>query len=146
MSAYQRLHDKIVKSTDPKGHAIPAERNKLGEYQLKAGVRFDKEYIEFQMAVGTVSIGSFESYGLSMPENYYLSVVNRLRWLRDITQGQFPANLVPLYQSNEHEDMCWDCVKGKPVAYDYLTMTMMPVFGNLITLFDSAVSSAMAGH
>jgi len=127
-----------------KSHKVvtrPADAESVGALQNALGFPLSNEYKEFLSRFGIIVYGAYETYGLGVPNDYYLNVLNAYKDLS--CDPTYPANTVPLldegdgkyylYNNKENNIILWGTPnlgiinKIKFNLYDFLIKKM---FGN----------------
>lgn len=67
----------------------------INESEKILGIAFSQEYKSYLSSIGCVSYEGIEVYGLGVPKDYYLSLLDILPYLRE-TDNTFPPQAVPL--------------------------------------------------
>ena len=93
----------------------PADEASIKALQNKLGFDLSDEYISYLKTFGTIDHDGDETYGLGVPEDYYLNVMNIYNGLK--TEHQYPNKAVPLleigdghyylYDNSTHKVLVW---------------------------------------
>lgn len=93
----------------------PAEADSILALETKLGFKLSPEYRYFLSTFGVIVFGSAETYGLGVPENYYLNVWNSYTDLsRDPT---YPKNAVPVLDVGDGQYYLYDNKAQKLVLW-----------------------------
>lgn len=98
----------------------PAAPGAIEALQARLGFLLSAEYQEFLSCFGVIVHGGSETYGLGVPEDYYLHVLNGYK---DLAEDQsYPKNAVPLlalgdgrfylYDNHSQEVLLWATPNG----------------------------------
>lgn len=71
-----------------------ATKEQIAQAELDLGLTFTQEYYSYLLNIGVISFGPVETYGLGVPDNSFLNIVNALCDLRAI--NNFPLSMIPI--------------------------------------------------
>lgn len=98
-----------------KAKTRPATTEAIHALQAKLGFTLAPDYIDFLSCFGVIVHGSIETYGLGVPEAYYLHVVNSHT---DLSRDpQYPPQAVPLFEVGDGHYYLYDNAKQQVVIW-----------------------------
>ncbi|ANB75681.1 hypothetical protein AYM40_25435 [Paraburkholderia phytofirmans OLGA172] len=84
----------------------PADQASIQALEQKLPFPLSSEYQSFLSDFGVIVFGAYETYGLGVPEDHYLNVLNAYADLsRD---SSYPANAVPLLEVGDGQYYLYD--------------------------------------
>ena len=93
----------------------PATTEAIHSLQAKLGFALAPDYIDFLSCFGVIVYGSIETYGLGVPETYYLHVRNSYA---DLSRDpQYPPQAVPLFEVGDGHYYLYDNAKQQAVLW-----------------------------
>lgn len=93
----------------------PGHAKGINALQAALGFPLSAEYREFLSRFGIIVHGAHETYGLGVPDDYYLNVLNAYKDLsRDST---YPPNTVPLLDEGDGQYYLYDNKKNKVILW-----------------------------
>ncbi|MBS1054899.1 SMI1/KNR4 family protein [Gluconobacter kondonii] len=96
--------EKLVKSH--KAITRPADAKGVSALQAALGFPLSAEYKEFLSHFGIIVHGAYETYGLGVPNDYYLNVLNAYKELSN--DPTYPSNTVPLLDEGDGQYYLYD--------------------------------------
>jgi hypothetical protein len=84
----------------------PVNESEIKAAERKIGFQFSTEYRGFLLNFGLISFSAHETYGLGVPDNYYLSVYQAYHDLSQDTH--YPTNTVPLLELGDGHYYLYD--------------------------------------
>lgn len=93
----------------------PASADSIVALEARLGFSLAPEYKNFLSTYGVIVFGSAETYGLGVPDSYYLNVGNMYADLsRDPT---YPRNTIPVLDVGDGRYYLYDNATGKMVLW-----------------------------
>lgn len=93
----------------------PATTDAIHALQTKLGFALAPDYIDFLSCFGVIVHGGIETYGLGVPETYYLHVVNSHT---DLSRDpQYPPQAVPLFEVGDGHYYLYDNAKQQVLLW-----------------------------
>ncbi|GHT80789.1 hypothetical protein AGMMS49960_02990 [Betaproteobacteria bacterium] len=90
----------------------PVPESEINNAEEKIGFPFSEEYRRFLSTFGRISFLSHETYGLGVPDDYYLNIRHEFQ---DLSQdAHYPANAVPVLELGDGHYYLYDNI-GKRV-------------------------------
>ena len=89
-------------------HAItrPAEPASIKELQASLGFPLSVEYQEYLSRFGIIAHDAYETYGLGVPDDYFLHVLNAYKDLS--SDPTYPSNALPLLELGDGQYYLYD--------------------------------------
>ena len=84
----------------------PASDRDIEMLQENLGFSLSAEYREYLKIFGVIAYGAYETYGLGVPDNYYLNVLNAYRDLSE--DSSYPECAVPLMEVGDGQYYLYD--------------------------------------
>lgn len=84
----------------------PAESASIEALQASLGFPLSTEYREYLSRFGVIAHDAYETYGLGVPEDYFLHVSNAYKDLS--SDPSYPANTVPLLELGDGQYYLYD--------------------------------------
>jgi len=113
---------KILEQRVKEQNAItrPVKPASIDALQAELGFPLSAEYREYLSLFGVIAHDAYETYGLGVPDDYYLHVLNAYKDLA--ADASYPANTVPLlevgdgqyylYNNHTQQVMLWATPNG----------------------------------
>lgn len=115
----------------------PASLASIKELQEKIGFSISKEYQSFLLKFGVIVFGAYETYGLGVPDNYYLNVANILE---DLSKDpNYPENSLPVLEVGDGHYYLYDNKKQRILLWATPN-------GGTIKTFDESLESFLINH
>lgn len=93
----------------------PAAADAIRALEAKLGFALAPDYIEFLSSFGVIVHGSIETYGLGVPETYYLHLLNSYA---DLSRDpRYPPQAVPLFEVGDGRYYLYDNAKQQAVLW-----------------------------
>ena len=105
--------ERMVKSH--KAITRPANAEDVSALQTALGFPLSPEYKEFLFRFGIIVHGPYETYGLGVPNDYYLNVLNAYKELS--CDPTYPPNTVPLLDEGDGEYYLYDNKKNNVILW-----------------------------
>ena len=84
----------------------PASPGSIDALQAKLGFKLSEEYREYLARFGIIAHDAYETYGLGVPDDYYLNALNAYRDLS--ADPTYPAHAVPLLELGDGQYYLYD--------------------------------------
>lgn len=100
---------------DYKAITRPADTESINALQTALGFPLSAEYREFLSRFGIIVHGAYETYGLGVPDDYYLNVLNAYKELSH--DPTYPPNAIPLLEEGDGQYYLYDNKKNKVILW-----------------------------
>lgn len=91
---------------EQKAMTRPAQLASINALQADLGFPLSSEYREYLSLFGVIAHGAYETYGLGVPDDYFLHALNAYRDL--VSDANYPANTVPLLELGDGQYYLYD--------------------------------------
>ncbi len=85
---------------------LPAQQASITALQADLGFPLSSEYQEYLLLFGVIAHGAYETYGLGVPDDYFLHVLNAYKDLG--SDANYPAHSVPLLEVGDGQYYLYD--------------------------------------
>lgn len=96
--------EKLV--TKHQANTCPADSESIDALQERLGFALSPEYKSFLSTFGVIAFDAYETYGLGVPDNYYLNVLNSFNDLS--ADPSYPQNALPLLEIGDGQYYLYD--------------------------------------
>lgn len=96
-------------------NTCPASLESISSLEKKLGFTLSDEYKDFLCTFGVILYKSNETYGLGVPEDYYLNVLNKYTDLSH--DPTYPKSSVPLIEVGDGQYYLYDNTKQKVLLW-----------------------------
>jgi hypothetical protein len=84
----------------------PADPASIDALQANLGFPLSRDYREYLTRFGVIAHGAYETYGLGVPDDYFLHVLNAYKDLS--SDASYPATAVPLLELGDGQYYLYD--------------------------------------
>lgn len=102
----------LAKLKENEAFIKPASEEDIVKAEQKLNIKFSQEYKDFLIQIGCISYESIEIYGLGIPDDYYLNLLDIVPHLRNIDTA-FPSQAIPISEIGDGHYYIYDNVNSK---------------------------------
>lgn len=93
----------------------PADADSIASLQATLDFALAPDYVAYLSGFGVIVYGSNETYGLGVPDGYYLNVLTAYQELR--ADPHYPAHALPLLDIGDGHYYLYDNLQQKPLRW-----------------------------
>lgn len=115
----------------------PADPASIDALQVNLGFTLSAEYREYLSRFGVIAHDAYETYGLGVPDDYYLNVLHAYKDLA--ADASYPANAVPLLELGD----------GQYYLYNNYTQQIVlwaTPNGGVVQVLDESLETFLSDH